>query len=88
MFILDRIDRELSSLERLELRFGLSSEFFNKYLLQSFLMCSFVCSGFLCPGIFVHDILKLTLRRTEGCHDNFVISHVKLQIIAEISRQN
>ena len=92
MFILDRIDRELPSLERLELKFGLSSEFFNKYLLQSVLMCSFVCSGFLrgflCPGIFVHDILKLTLRRTEGCHDNFVISHVKLQIIAEISRQN
>ena len=30
MFILDRIDRELPSLERLELRFGLSSEFFDK----------------------------------------------------------
>ena len=30
MFILDRIDRELPSLERLELKFGLSSEFFNK----------------------------------------------------------
>ena len=30
MFILDRIDRELHSLERLELKFGLSSEFFNK----------------------------------------------------------
>ena len=30
MFILDRIDRELPSLERLETKFGLSSEFFNK----------------------------------------------------------
>ena len=31
MFILDRIDRELlHSLERLELNFGLSSEFFDK----------------------------------------------------------
>ena len=31
MFILDRIDRELlHSLERSELKFGLSSEFFNK----------------------------------------------------------
>ena len=30
MFILDRIDRKRPSLERLELKFGLSSEFFNK----------------------------------------------------------
>ena len=30
MFIPDRTDRELPSLERLELKFGLSSEFFNK----------------------------------------------------------
>ena len=30
MFILDRIDQELHSLERLELQFGLSSEFFDK----------------------------------------------------------
>ena len=30
MFILDHIDRELPSLEHLELKFGLSSEFFNK----------------------------------------------------------
>ena len=41
---------------------------------------------FLCPDIFVHGILnvrrhlQLILRRTEGCHGNFVISHVKLQI--------
>ena len=30
MFILDRINRELHSLKRLELKFGLSSEFFDK----------------------------------------------------------
>ena len=30
MFILDHIDRELHSLERLELKFGLSSECFDK----------------------------------------------------------
>ena len=30
LYILDRIDRELHSLERLELKFGLSSEFFDK----------------------------------------------------------
>ena len=30
MYILDRIDRELPSLERLELKFGLRSEFFDK----------------------------------------------------------
>ena len=37
---------------------------------------------------FYNFVAILTLRRTEGCHGNFVISHVKLQIIAEISRQN
>ena len=30
MFILDRIDREFHSLEHLELKFGLKSEFFDK----------------------------------------------------------
>ena len=30
MFIRDRMDRELYSLQRLELKFGLSSEFFDK----------------------------------------------------------
>ena len=47
MFILDRIDRDLHSLERLELKFGSSQSFSTKYLLESFLMCSFVCLGFL-----------------------------------------
>ena len=30
MFVLDRVDQELPSLKHLELKFGLSSEFFNK----------------------------------------------------------
>ena len=49
MFILDHIDRELHYLERLELKFGLSSEFSAKIpvMFESFLMCSFVCPGFL-----------------------------------------
>ena len=37
---------------------------------------------------FYNLVAILTLRRTEGCYGNFVISHVKLQIIPEISRQN
>ena len=46
MFILDRIDRELHSLERLELEFGLSSEFFGKIPVR-ILLDVLVCSGFL-----------------------------------------
>ena len=34
MFILDHIDQELPSLEHLELKFGLSSEFFKKILVR------------------------------------------------------
>ena len=37
---------------------------------------------------FQNFVAILTLTRTEGCHGNFVISHVKLQINAEISHQN
>ena len=33
-YILDCIDRDLHSLERLELKFGLSSEFFDKILVR------------------------------------------------------
>ena len=51
MFILDRIDRELHSLERLGLKFDSSLEFFDKYLLES-LMCSLVCSGFLKASLY------------------------------------
>ena len=44
MFILDRIDRELHYLERLELKFGLSSEFLDKIpvrILLDVLFCVF-----------------------------------------------
>ena len=97
MFILDRIDRELHSLERLELKFGVSSEFFDKIpvrILLDVLFCVFrfskasfcaLTSSFM---TFQNFVAILTLRRTEGCHGNFVISQVKLQINAEISRQN
>ena len=37
MFILDRIDQKLHSLERLELKLGLSSEFFDKIPARIFL---------------------------------------------------
>ena len=37
MFILDGIDRELHSLERLELKFGVSSQFFDKIPIRSLL---------------------------------------------------
>ena len=47
IFFLDRIDRELHSLERLELKFGLRSEFFDRIPLRILLDCPFVCSGFL-----------------------------------------
>ena len=44
MFVLDRIDRELHFLERLELKFGLSSEFLDKIpvsILLDVLFCVF-----------------------------------------------
>ena len=61
MFMLDGIDRELHSLERLELKFGLSSQFFNKIPSRILLDVFFHLfrSVFLFPGIFIHDILKL-----------------------------
>ena len=64
MFILDRIDRELHSLKCVELKFGLSSEFFNKIPVRILLdvlfrVFRFSKALFLRPGIFIHDILKL-----------------------------
>ena len=43
MFIPDRTDRELPSLERLELKFGLSSEFFNKIPVRIPSWCALSC---------------------------------------------
>ena len=64
MFILDRIDTELHSLERLELKFGLSSEFFNKIPVRILLdvlfhVFKFCKASFHALGIFIHNILKL-----------------------------
>ena len=81
----------------LELKLGLSSEFFSKLPVRILLDVLFgvfrfskasfyaLSSSFM---TFKNFVAILTLRRTEGCHGNFVISHVKLQIIAEISCQN
>ena len=70
MFFLDRIDRELPSLERLELKFGLTSEFFDKIPVRVLLDVLFHVSRFSKASFYAPA------------------SHVKLQIIAEISRQN
>ena len=81
MFTRDDIDRELHSLERLELKFGLSSEFFDKipvvlYRVFRSSKPSFyvLASSFM---TFLNFVAILTLKRTEGCHSNFVISHAK-----------
>ena len=68
--------RTLHSLKRLELKFGLSPEFFDKIPVRTLLDVLFRVFRF--SKVFF----------TEGCHGNFVTSHVKLQIIAEISHQN
>ena len=65
MFILDRIDRELQSLKRLELKFGLSwqfSEFLDtvRILLDVlFHVFRFSKASFNACDIFIHNILKL-----------------------------
>ena len=41
--------------------------------------------------VVVHRLVQYhpnALRRTEGCHGNSVISHVKVYMNAKISRQN
>ena len=64
MFILDRIDRELHSLERFELKFGLSLEFSNKIPVRILLdvlfrVFRFSTASFYPLARFIHDILKL-----------------------------
>ena len=93
MFIRDRIDRELHSLERLELKFGLKFRILLDVLFRVFRFSKTsvyaLASKFMTfENGFENFVAILTLRRMEGCHGNFLISHVKLQIIAEISRQN
>ena len=97
MFILDRIDRELHSLERLGLKFDSSLEFFDKIPVRILLDVLLGVFRFFKASLYVlassfmtfqNVVAILTPRRMESCHGNFVISHVKLQIIVEISRQN
>ena len=86
MFILDRIDQEFHSLERLELKYGLSLEFFGKIPIGILLDEFFRVFRFSRASFYALEssffVAILTLRRTEGCHGNFLISHVKLQINA------
>ena len=92
------IDRELHSLKRLELKIWLKfSEFFDNIPLRilldvlfrvfSFSKASFyaLTSSFM---TFKNFVTILKWRRTAGYHGNLVISHLKLQISAEISLQN
>ena len=81
MYILDCIDRELHSLERLEFKFGLSSDVFDKvpvrilldmlFRVFRFSKASFyaLASSFM---TFLNFVDILTLRHTElGCHGIF-----------------
>ena len=52
MFILDRIDRELQSLERLELKFGLSLEFYDKIPVRILLDVLFRVSRFSATSFY------------------------------------
>ena len=91
--MLDHIDRELPSLEHLELKFGLSSEFFNKipvsilldvlFRVFRFFKASFyaLASSFM---TFWNFVAILTLGRTEGCHGNFCNFTLSLKFRAKI----
>ena len=88
------IEELLHSLELLELKFDLSSEFFDKIPVRILLDVLFrvfrfsKASFYALTSLFMTFVAILTLRRAAGCHGNLVISNVKLQINAEISRQN
>ena len=53
MFIRDDIDRELHSLERLELKYGLSSEFFVKISVRILLIVLYRAFRFSKPSFYV-----------------------------------
>ena len=65
MFILDRIDRELHSLERLEFKFGLSSEVFDKIPVTILLDVLFRVFRFSKASFYdlVSSFIDLKLRR-------------------------
>ena len=89
IFILHRIDRQLHSLKRLELKFGLSSdfsEFFDKIPVKILLDVLFRVFRFSRASFnaLTSSFIVLKLRRHlctetyEGFHGNFIFSHVKL----------
>ena len=85
------IGQELRDLKRLRLKFGSSSEFseyFNKMFVRILLDVLFPVLRFSKAFFnaltslfikFLDFVIILALRHTEGCHGNFVISHVKLE---------
>ena len=85
------IDQELCDLKNLQFKFGSSSEFseyFNKIFVRVLLDVLFPVLRFskaFCNALtslfinFLDFVIILVLRHTEGCHGNFVISHVKLE---------
>ena len=86
------IDQELRDLKWLQLKFGSSSEFseyFNKIFVRILLDVLFPVFRFSKASFYaltssfikvLDFVIILALRRTGGCHGNFVISHVKLEI--------
>ena len=94
MFILDRIDRSLTPLSQtfraeIWLKF---SEFFHNIPLRILLdvlfrVVRFSKASFYAPTSFL-QLRRHLETETYGRFGNLVISHVKLQINAEISRQN
>ena len=86
------IDQELCDLKNLQFKFGSSSEFseyFNKIFVRILLDVLFPVFRFSKASFyaltslfikFLDFVIILALRRTDGCHGNFVISQVKLEI--------
>ena len=77
---MDHIDRELYSLERLELKFRPSSEFFDKIPVRILLDVLFRAFRFSKASFYALASswhfktcrhVDTTLRRMEGCHGNF-----------------
>ena len=86
------INQELRDLKSLQLKFGASSEFseyFNIIFIRILLDVLFPVFRFSQASFnaltslfikFLDFVIILAPRRIEGCHCNFVISHVKLEI--------
>ena len=98
MFILDRIDRELHSLERLELKFDSRLEFFYKIpvrILLDVLFGEFRFSKVSYMLWHLHSWHFKTsspswhcMRRTEACHGNFVITNYRWNFAPKLRRNS